>query len=85
MAFDEVNMTDVNNIEKCINSNTKLIWMETPSNPQLKIADIKAIVALAKTNNILTACDNTFATPLLQKPLQMDVDFVMHSSTKFFS
>jgi cystathionine gamma-synthase len=85
VAFDEVNMTDVNNIEKCINSNTKLIWMETPSNPQLKIADIKAIVALAKTNNILTACDNTFATPLLQKPLQMDVDFVMHSSTKFFS
>ncbi len=83
--FDEVDMTDVNSIEKCINSSTKLIWMETPSNPQLKIADIKAIVALAKTNNILTACDNTFATPLLQKPLQMDVDFVMHSSTKFFS
>jgi cystathionine gamma-synthase len=85
VAFDEVDMTNVNNIEKCINTNTKLIWMETPSNPQLKIADIEAIVALAKTNNILTACDNTFATPLLQKPLQMDVDFVMHSSTKFFS
>jgi cystathionine gamma-synthase len=85
VAFDEVDMTDVSSIEKCINSSTKLIWMETPSNPQLKIADIKAIVALAKTNNILTACDNTFATPLLQKPLQMDVDFVMHSSTKFFS
>jgi cystathionine gamma-synthase len=85
VAFDEVDMTDVNKIEKCINSSTKLIWIETPSNPQLKIADIKAIVALAKKNNILTACDNTFATPLLQKPLQMEVDFVMHSSTKFFS
>ena len=85
VAFDEVDMTNINNIEKCINSNTKLIWIETPSNPQLKIADINAIVALAKKNNILTACDNTFATPLLQKPLQMGVDFVMHSSTKFFS
>jgi cystathionine gamma-synthase len=85
VLFDEVDMTNVNNIEKCINGNTKLIWMETPSNPQLKIADIHAIVTLAKTNTLLTACDNTFATPLLQKPLQMGVDFVMHSSTKFFS
>jgi cystathionine gamma-synthase len=83
--FDEVDMTDIINIEKKINSNTKLIWMETPSNPQLKIADIEAIVALAKKYNCLTACDNTFATPLLQKPLAMGVDFVMHSSTKFFS
>jgi cystathionine gamma-synthase len=85
VAFDKVDMTDVNNIEKSINGNTKLIWMETPSNPQLKIADINAIVTLAKKNNLLTACDNTFATPLLQKPLKMGVDFVMHSSTKFFS
>ncbi len=85
VLFDEVDMTDVSNIEKCINSTTKLIWIETPSNPQLKIADIHAIVALAKKNNLLTACDSTFATPLLQKPLQMGVDFVMHSSTKFFS
>jgi cystathionine gamma-synthase len=85
VSFDEVDMTDIPNIEKCINSNTKLIWMETPSNPQLKIADINGIVTLAKKNNLLTACDNTFATPLLQKPLQMDVDYVMHSSTKFFS
>jgi cystathionine gamma-synthase len=85
VLFDEVDMTDVHNIEKQIRSNTKLIWIETPSNPQLKIADIKTIVALAKKHNILTACDNTFATALLQKPLQMGVDFVMHSSTKFFS
>jgi cystathionine gamma-synthase len=85
VLFDEVDMTDINNIEKCINNSTKLIWMETPSNPQLKIADISAIVTLAKNKNLLTACDSTFATPLLQKPLQMGVDFVMHSSTKFFS
>lgn len=85
VSFDEVDMTEVKNIEQCINNNTKLIWMETPSNPQLKIADIIAVAALAKKHNIQTACDNTFATPLLQKPLQMGVDFVMHSSTKFFS
>ena len=85
VSFDEVDMSDVANIKNKINSNTKLIWIETPSNPQLKIADIEAIVFLAKTQHILTACDSTFATPLLQKPLQMGVDFVMHSSTKFFS
>lgn len=85
VSFDEVDMTEVANIENKINSHTKLIWIETPSNPQLKIADIHAIVTLAKKQNIITACDSTFATPLLQKPLQMGVDFVMHSSTKFFS
>ncbi len=85
VSFSETDMTLVENIEKLIKPNTKLIWIETPSNPQLKIADIKAIVALAATHHITTACDNTFATPILQKPLQMGIDYVMHSSTKFFS
>jgi cystathionine gamma-synthase len=85
VSFDAVDMTDNQNIEDVIKSNTRLIWIETPSNPQLKIADIEAIVTLAQKNNIFTACDNTFASPLLQKPLEMGVDFVMHSSTKFFS
>lgn len=85
ITADECDMTNVNNIEKLITQDTKLIWIETPSNPQLKIADIIAIVSLAKGHNLYTACDNTFATPILQKPLQMGVDFVMHSSTKFFS
>ncbi len=85
VSFDEVDMTDIANIEQKISGQTKLIWMETPSNPQLKIADIKSIVALSKKHNLITACDSTFATPLLQKPLQLGVDFVMHSSTKFFS
>lgn len=85
IRFDQTDMTEISNIEKLINEKTKLIWIETPSNPQLKIADIKAIVLLAKMHGIITACDNTFATPLLQKPLEMGVDFVMHSSTKFFS
>ena len=85
VSFSETDMTVIENIEKLIQPNTKLIWIETPSNPQLKIADIKAIVTLAAKHNITTACDNTFATSILQKPLQMGVDYVMHSSTKFFS
>ena len=83
--FSEVNMTDINNVAAAINANTKLIWMETPSNPQLKISDIAALVGMAKQHKIAIACDNTFATSLLQKPLDMGADFVMHSSTKFFS
>ena len=85
IEVSETDMTLTANIEKLITNKTKLIWIETPSNPQLKIADIKSITALAKKHGIITACDNTFATPILQKPLQMGADYVMHSSTKFFS
>lgn len=85
ITVSETDMTDTVNIEKLITKQTKLIWIETPSNPQLKIADINAITGLAKKHGIVTACDNTFATSVLQKPLQMGADFVMHSSTKFFS
>lgn len=85
ITSEMVDMTTIASIEKAIQPNTKLIWIETPSNPQLKITDIKAVVALAKQHNITTVCDNTFATPILQKTLEMDVDFVMYSSTKFFS
>lgn len=85
VSFDEADMTDVVNIERLIKNNTRLILIETPSNPQLKITDIQAVVSIARKHNIITACDNTFATPLLQKPLEMGVDFVMYSSTKFFS
>lgn len=85
VEHSDVDMTDVANIEAALRKNTKLIWMETPSNPQLKITDIEAAVKLAKQHNIITGCDNTFATPFLQRPLQMGVDYVMHSSTKFFS
>lgn len=80
-----VDMTNIASIEKAIQPHTKLIWIETPSNPQLKITDIKAVVALAKKHQITTVCDNTFATPILQKTLAMGVDYVMYSSTKFFS
>ncbi len=85
VSFDEVDMTDVAKIEQAITKNTLLILIETPSNPQLKITDLGAVVKLAEAHNILTACDNTFATPILQKPLEMGIDYVMYSSTKFFS
>lgn len=81
----EVDMTSVDNIAKAITSKTKLIWTESPSNPKLKITDLEAVAQLAKKHKLVTACDSTFATPLFQKPLELGIDFVMHSSTKFFS
>ena len=71
------------NVFQAITKNTKLIWLETPSNPTLKIADIKAIAAVAKTGNCLLCVDNTFASPALQKPLVLGADIVVHSATKY--
>ncbi|WP_130734367.1 PLP-dependent aspartate aminotransferase family protein [Flavobacterium sp. J27] len=80
-----IDMTTASNIEEAIQSNTKLIWIETPSNPQLKITDLEAVISIAKKHNLLTVCDNTFATPILQKTINIGIDYVMYSSTKFFS
>ena len=84
ISFTEVECTEVVNFENAIKENTKLIWIETPSNPQLKITDIAAVVAIAKQKNIKVVCDNTFATCLIQNPFSFGADFVMHSSTKFY-
>jgi cystathionine gamma-lyase len=73
------------NIESYINSNTKMIWVETPTNPMMNIIDIKGIVKIAKKHNILVAVDNTFATPYLQLPLELGADLVMHSLTKYIA
>ena len=81
--FHFVNMLDENNIKDKINANTKLIWIETPTNPMMNIIDIKAVVAMAKESNIKVAVDNTFATPYLQRPLELGADIVMHSVTKY--
>tara|TARA_B110000037_G_scaffold24903_1_gene28983 strand:- start:2155 stop:3309 length:1155 start_codon:yes stop_codon:yes gene_type:complete len=70
--------------EDCIQSNTKLIYIETPSNPLLKIVDIFAIAKLAKSHQIITAADNTFASPIIQNPIDLGIDIVMHSATKYF-
>ncbi|MEC8830532.1 MAG: PLP-dependent aspartate aminotransferase family protein, partial [Bacteroidota bacterium] len=68
----------------CIKENTKLIYIETPSNPMLKLVDIFAIAKLGKRSGILTAIDNTFATPVIQKPIALGIDVVIHSATKYF-
>jgi cystathionine beta-lyase len=70
--------------EDCIQPNTTLIYIETPSNPLLKLVDIFAIAKLAKSRQIITAADNTFATPIVQNPLDLGIDIVMHSATKYF-
>ena len=70
--------------EDCIQSNTKLIYIETPSNPLMKLVDIFAIAKLAKNHQIITAADNTFASPIIQNPIDLGIDIVMHSATKYF-
>lgn len=83
IKFHFVGMESVANVEAQINKNTKLIWTETPTNPMLNIIDIKALATVAKKHNILLAVDNTFATPYLQRPLDLGADIVMHSATKY--
>lgn len=80
-----VDMTDLEAVTQSVKANTKVIFMETPSNPCLKITDIKSVVQIAKENNCLTFIDNTFMTPLLQRPIELGVDVVLHSATKFLS
>ena len=78
-----VNMTGIEAVEEKINENTRLIWIETPTNPMLNIIDIKKVCGLAKAHNILTCVDNTFASPYLQNPLDLGADIVTHSATKY--
>ena len=81
-----VNMQDLAAVERAVTPATRLIWVETPSNPLLRVTDIAAVAAIAKKANALLACDNTWATPLLQRPLQgLGADVVMHSVTKYLS
>jgi cystathionine gamma-synthase len=84
ISYSEVDMTDTAAIERAIQKNTRLIIIETPSNPMLKITDIEMVCRIAKSKSILVACDNTWTTPLIQRPLEMGADLVFHSSTKFF-
>ncbi len=83
IKFHYVGMEDAANIASYINENTKLIWVETPTNPMMTIIDIKAMAAVAKEHHLLLAVDNTFATPYLQQPLDLGADIVMHSATKY--
>ncbi|MBY0403345.1 MAG: PLP-dependent aspartate aminotransferase family protein, partial [Cyanobacteria bacterium] len=78
-----VDMTNPSTITQAIRPNTKLIYMETPTNPLLKLVDIRQVVGIAQKHKIATCVDNTFATPYLQQPLNMGVDIVLHSTTKY--
>ncbi len=83
MKFHFVPMNGLEQIEAKINKNTKMLWLETPTNPMLNIIDIKAICSLAKAHNIMVCVDNTFASPYLQNPLDLGADIVVHSATKY--
>jgi cystathionine gamma-synthase len=83
LEFDFVDQTDLNLIQASIKPNTQLIWIETPSNPLLKVTDIEEIAKIAQAKNITLACDSTFASPILQNPILLGADIVMHSSTKY--
>ena len=83
IIFNFVDMLDVQNIKNAVNENTKLIWVETPTNPMMNIIDLEATAKIAKEAGVMLAVDNTFATPYLQNPLDQGADIVMHSATKY--
>ena len=83
MQFHFADLTNPDNLEPLINANTKLIWIETPTNPMLSIIDIVAICTIAKKHGVLVCVDNTFASPYLQNPLDLGADIVVHSATKY--
>ena len=85
LQFSFVDMTNSANVEKAIQPNTKMIWVETPSNPLLKLIDLAAVSKIAKKHHLIAVADNTFATPMLQRPLTMGFDIVVHSATKYLN
>lgn len=83
LAVDFVDMTDLDGVKKAVRDQTKLIWVETPSNPTLKLTDIAAVAEIARSAGALVTCDNTWS-PIIQRPFELGVDLVMHSTTKYF-
>ena len=83
IKFNYVDTTNTDNIQAAINEHTKLIWVETPTNPLMNITDIEAVATIAKAAGALLCVDNTFASPYLQNPLNLGADIVMHSATKY--
>ncbi len=83
IKFHFISMQDAQDIIPVVNANTKMIWIETPTNPMLNVIDIAACAAIAKAHNLLLVCDNTFASPYLQTPLDLGADIVLHSATKY--
>ena len=85
LDFSYVDMTDAERIRAAITPKTKMIWVETPTNPTLKIVDLEAVSAIAKEHGVLMVVDNTFASPIVQRPIAMGADIVMHSATKYLN
>ena len=84
LSYDLVDMSNIEAVEKAVKPNTALIWVESPSNPQLKLSDIVAIAEIAHKNKALCTVDNTWLTPVFQNPLELGADIVVHSTTKYF-
>ena len=85
LTYTRVNMSDLDAVESSLHENTRVVWCETPSNPMLSITDLLTISRLAHEAGAICVCDNTWATPVLQRPIDFNVDVVMHSTTKYFS
>lgn len=83
LEFSYVDLTDTKNFEKAVKSNTKLLWIETPTNPTLKLADIRTLSEMAHKHNVIVVVDNTFMSPYFQRPLELGADIVVHSATKY--
>ncbi|HEY9792697.1 MAG TPA: cystathionine gamma-synthase [Candidatus Obscuribacterales bacterium] len=83
VEFSFIDSTDINNTAKAVRNNTKMIWLETPTNPLLRLADIEAHVRLAREKKLISVVDNTFASPYFQRPLELGIDLVVHSTTKY--
>ena len=85
LDFTFCDLSDLSTLENSINEKTKMIWIETPTNPLLKIADLEAISSFAKSHNLIAVCDNTFCSPFVQNPLEFGFDIVVHSATKYLN
>jgi len=85
LQFSFVDLSDIDQLEAAITEKTKMIWVESPTNPLLKLVDLAAVAEVAKKHNLITVCDNTFCSPWVQKPLDHGIDIVMHSTTKYLN
>src|SRR6266480_4687206 len=85
LDFTYVDLTDANDLERAIKPNTRMVWIETPSNPLLKLIDLEAIAKIARERKLISVCDNTFATPWIHRPIESGFDIVVHSATKYLN
>jgi cystathionine gamma-lyase len=85
LEFSWINTSDLSNIEKAIRKNTKMVYVETPTNPMLTLTDLRGVVEIAEKSNLISVCDNTFMSPYFQNPLTFGIDIVLHSSTKYLN